>query len=73
MVNIVAGMRVHPSFQEKYQNNPDVQNRDLALKAIFEDVMRGERKKELDLYRLLASDDAFKQAMLDTLKRMLAA
>jgi type I restriction enzyme R subunit len=40
---------------------------------MFEDVMSKERKNELDLYRLIAKDDAFRMAMLDTLKRVLGA
>jgi type I restriction enzyme R subunit len=35
--------------------------------------MNKQRKNELELYRLMAKDEAFKQAMQDTIKRMLAA
>jgi len=35
--------------------------------------MSKQRKSELDLYRLIAKDDAFKIAMQDTLKRILSA
>ena len=72
-VNLAQSMRSHPDFKEKYEDNPDRQNRDLAFKKIFEDVMGKQRKNELDLYRLMSKDEAFKQAMLDTIKRMLAA
>jgi type I restriction enzyme R subunit len=66
-------MRAHPDFKEKYADNPDAQNADIAFQKIFTDVMSKERKNELDLYRLIAKDDAFRLAMLDTLKRVLGA
>lgn len=72
-VNLAQSMRAHPDFKEKYADNRDTQNRDIAFKKIFDDVMAKQRKTELDLYRLMSKDDAFKQAMLDTIKRMLAA
>jgi len=35
--------------------------------------MSKQRRNELDLYRLYAKDDAFKQAFFDTMKRMISA
>lgn len=72
-VNLAQNMRAHPDFKDKYEENPDVQNRDIAFRKIFEDVMAKQRKSELDLYRLISKDDAFKVAMQDTLKRILRA
>ncbi len=72
-VNLAQSMRTHPDFKEKYAENPDTQNRDIAFIKIFEDVMAKQRKTELDLYRLISKDDAFKVAMQDTLKRILGA
>lgn len=72
-VNLAQSMRKHPDFKEKYEENTDTQNRDIAFKKIFEEVMGKQRKNELDLYRLMSKDESFKQAMLDTIKRMLAA
>ncbi|NVO12395.1 MAG: type I restriction endonuclease subunit R, partial [Bacteroidales bacterium] len=70
-VNIAQGVRSHPDYQEKYADNPDEQNRNIAFLKIFDDVMAKQRKTELDLYRLLSKDEAFKVAMQDTIKRML--
>jgi len=70
-VNLAENMRKHPDFKEKYQDNPDPETRELAFNKIFEDVIASQRKTELDLYRMLAKDDSFKQAMQDTLKRIL--
>lgn len=70
-VNIAQKLRTHPDFQKKYADNPDAQNADIAFRQMFDEVMSKERKNELDLYRLIAKDDAFRMAMLDTLKRVL--
>lgn len=72
-VNLASSMRKHPDYKEKYQDNPDEQNRNIAFNKIFDEIMAKQRKSELDLYRLVTKDDAFKAAMLDTLKRMLRA
>jgi type I restriction enzyme R subunit len=72
-VNLAQRMREHPDFKEKYAENADAQNREIAFNKIFDEVMGKQRKNELDLYRLLSQDDSFKQAMIDTIKRMLAA
>ena len=70
-VNLAQKMKEHPDFKEKYQENGDVQNREIAFGKIFEDVMGKQRKTELDLYRLISQDESFKYAMQDTIKRML--
>jgi type I restriction enzyme R subunit len=64
-------MKEHPDFKEKYEDNPDVQNREIAFGKIFEEVMSKQRKTELELYRLLSQDESFKKAMQETIKRML--
>ena len=66
-------MKQHPDFKNKYLENPDTQNRDLAYNKIFDDVMNQQRRSELDLYRLISQDEAFKEAMQNTLKRILSA
>jgi len=72
-VNIAQKLRSHPDFKKKYADNPDSQNADIAFRQMFDEVMSKERKNELDLYRLIAKDDAFRVAMLETLKRVLGA
>lgn len=72
-INLAQKMKEHNDFKEKYAENSDVQNRAIAFNKIFDDVMGKQRKNELDLYRLISQDDVFKQAMQDTIKRMLRA
>ena len=62
----------HPDFEPKVKNNPDIQNRDLALKKILDEVMIKHRKSDLESYKLYVSDDSYKQAFFDTIKRVMA-
>jgi len=71
-VNIADNIKAHPDFEEKYKNNQDVHNRELAFQKIFEEVMLKNRRNELELYKLLAHDDAFKAAMQQSLKRVVS-
>jgi type I restriction enzyme R subunit len=70
LVHIADSIKAHPDFEEKYKNNPDVQNREIAFAKIFEDVMLQNRRNELELYKLLANDDSFKKAMQQSLRRV---
>jgi type I restriction enzyme R subunit len=44
----------------KSLDNPDIQNRDLAYKKIFDEVMNQQRRSELELYKLISQDEAFR-------------
>jgi type I restriction enzyme R subunit len=70
-ISLARKMKEHDDFKQKYADNPDIQNRDIAFAKIFDDVMGKQRKNELDLYRLVSQDEGFKAAMQDTIKRML--
>lgn len=72
-INLAQRMKEHPDYKEKYQENADAQNREIAFAKIFDEVMGKQRRNELDLYRLLSQDESFKIAMQDTLKRILRA
>ena len=72
-IHLAQSMRTHPDFKEKYSENADTQNREIAFNKIFDEVMSKQRKSELDLYRLIAKDDAFKSTMQYILKRILQA
>jgi len=71
-VSLAKNMQTHPDFKNKYAENSDSQNREIAFVKIFNDVISNHRKTELDLYKKLTQDDAFRIAMQDTLKRMLS-
>ena len=44
-VHLAQSMRAHPDFREKYADNSDSQNREIAFKKIFDEVMAKQRKK----------------------------
>lgn len=70
-INLAQKMKDHTDFKEKYAENADAQNREIAFAKIFDDVMGKQRKNEMNLYRLISQDESFKLAIQDTLKRML--
>ncbi|MCF7822143.1 MAG: DEAD/DEAH box helicase family protein, partial [Mariprofundaceae bacterium] len=69
-VHLADSIKAHPDFKEKYQDNKDIHNRDLAFEKIFEEVMLKNRRNEMELYKLLAGDAAFKAAMQQSLRQM---
>jgi type I restriction enzyme R subunit len=72
-VSLARKIQEHPDYQSKYLDNPDVQNRELAYRKIFDDVINQQRRTELELYRKITQDEMFKQAMQEMLKRFLMA
>ncbi|OAP39038.1 DEAD/DEAH box helicase [Sinorhizobium glycinis] len=70
-INVVNGIRAHPDFTEKYEENTDPYNRGLALEKMMQDVMLKRRKEELELYKLFASDPAFKAAWSQSIETVL--
>lgn len=70
-LNMAQKMKEHPDFQSKYLDNPDSHTRDLAYIKIFDEIMNKQRRSELELYKMISQDDAFKIAMQDTVKRIL--
>jgi len=70
-VNIVNSIRSHPDYAAKYEDNADPYNRGLALEKMLQDVMLKRRKDELELYKLFASDPAFKSAWSQNIEQVL--
>jgi type I restriction enzyme R subunit len=70
-VNIVNSIRAHPDYSAKYEANFDPHNRSLALKKILDEVMLKRRMDELELYKLFASDPAFKAAWSQNIEHVL--
>lgn len=50
-VNLASHMQAHPDFKEKHAENPDVQNREIAFRRNFEEVIAKQRKDVLALYK----------------------
>ncbi len=72
LVNISESIKAHPDFELKFLNNTDPHNRELAFDKIFKEVMLKRRREELELYKLLASDEAFKESMVKTMQSMVS-
>jgi type I restriction enzyme R subunit len=70
-VNIANSIKAHPDFTEKYKNNPDPHNRELAFEKMLKDVMLMRRKDELELYKLFAGDAAFKASWQQSMERLI--
>lgn len=72
-INLMDKVKTHDDFQTKYKENQDTHTRRLALEKIVAEVMNKERRKELELYKLFAGDEAFRTGMLDSFERALSA
>lgn len=68
-INLMDKVKTHDDFKSKYQENQDTHTRRIALEKIVAEVMNRERKKELELYKLFAGDEAFRTGMLDSFER----
>lgn len=70
-INLMDKVKTHDDYKSKYQDNQDTHTRRIALERIVAEVMNRERKKELELYKLFAGDEAFRVGMLDSFERAL--
>lgn len=66
-------VKAHNDYDVKYKFNTDGHTRRLALEKIVAEIMNSERRKELELYKLFATDEVFKTAMLDNFERVLSS
>ncbi len=53
-------------------DNPDEQNRDIALRSLITAAVNKERKKDLDLYKTYAGDSDFRKSFEEAIIRILA-
>ncbi len=59
------------AYKAQVVNNPDEQNRDIALRSLISQAVNKERKKDLDLYKVYAADPDFKKAFEEAIMRAL--
>ena len=67
-ISVKVGVSNHPEFEDKYLNDADPQNRNLALNKIVKEVMLNKRKDDMEMYRLFFGDDAFRSALVKSLE-----
>ncbi|MGM0519829.1 MAG: type I restriction endonuclease subunit R [Campylobacterota bacterium] len=71
-IHLMNKVKTHDDYKSKYAENKDEHTRRLALEKMVAEIMNRERRKELDLYKLFAGDEAFRTGMLDSFERALS-
>ncbi len=71
-INIAKHVMNHADYKAQVEDNPDTQNRQLALERLIQQAISVERRRELDLYKRYASDPDFKRAFDASVSRLLA-
>ena len=72
LVNILEHVKNNPVYQDQVLNNPDEQNRRIALSSLINQAVNSERRRELELYKLYAGDNDFKKAFDESITRILS-
>lgn len=71
-VHIMDKLKTHNDYELKYEKNNDVHTRKIALMKMVNEIMRQERQKELELYKLFAMNGEFKESLISGLDRALS-
>ncbi|WP_008313121.1 type I restriction endonuclease subunit R [Leptolyngbya sp. PCC 6406] len=71
LINIARHVVQSDSYQAQVVNNPDEQNRRLALEQLIKQAINQERRRELDLYRSYATDPDFQRALNASIMNLL--
>jgi type I restriction enzyme R subunit len=72
LINIMEHVQKSAAYQTQVVDNPDEQNRRIALETLITQAVNKERKKDLDLYKVYAGDPDFKKAFDESIIRILA-
>ena len=72
-INIAKHVISHADYKAQVEDNPDSQNKQLALERLIQQAISVERRRELDLYKRYASDPDFKRAFDASIFRMLSS
>ncbi len=72
-INIAKHVVAHVDYRAQVEDNPDAQNRQLALEKIIQQAISMERRRELDLYKQYASDPDFKRAFDASISRLISS
>jgi type I restriction enzyme R subunit len=70
-INIAKHVMTHADYKAQVEDNPDTQNRQLALERLIQQAISVERRRELDLYKRYAGDPDFKRAFDTSISRIL--
>jgi type I restriction enzyme, R subunit len=72
LIKIMEHVQESAAYKTQVVNNPDEQNREIALRTLISQAVNKERKKDLDLYKVYAADPDFKKAFDESIMRILA-
>ena len=72
-IHIIDKVKAHKDFKQNYEKNTDEINKKLAITKIIDEVINNERRKELELYRLFATNEAFKLGLMENIQMALRA
>jgi type I restriction enzyme R subunit len=72
LIKIMEHVQESPAYKAQVVDNPDEQNRDIALRSLIGAAVGKERKKDLDLYKNYAGDSDFRRSFEEAIIRILA-
>lgn len=72
LINLARHVIHNHNYQTQVVNNPDQQNRRIALEQLIKQAINQERRRELDLYKRYASDPDFKRAIEASIIKLLS-
>lgn len=72
-IHIIDKVKAHKDFKQNYEKNTDEINKKLAITKIIDEVINNERRKELELYRLFATNETFKLGLMENIQMALRA
>ena len=72
-IHIIEKVKAHKDFEQNYEKNTDEINKKLAITKIIDEVINNERRKELELYRLFATNETFKLGLMENIEMALRA
>jgi putative type I restriction-modification system, R subunit len=72
-IHIIDKVKAHKDFEQNYEKNTDEINKKLAIAKIIDEVINNERKKELELYKLFATNETFKLGLMENIEMALRA
>jgi type I restriction enzyme R subunit len=72
LINIARHIVNDDSYKTQVVNNPDEQNRRIALEELIKNAINKERRRELNLYKIYATDPDFQRALNAGIIQLLA-
>ncbi len=72
LINIMEHVQESAAYKAQVVDNPDEQNKRIALESLITQAVNKERKKDLDLYKIYAGDPDFKKAFDESIMRILS-